>query len=298
MGTVARLSEARTKDRSPVLPMRLTATALTLLLLTVPGLARDRKWTLVWSDEFDGPENSPPDPGRWAYDTGGDGWGNHELEEYTRNPANAFLDGEGHLVIRASRSGDGYSSARLKTQGLFEFKYGRVEARIRIPYGQGIWPAFWMLGNDIATAGWPKCGEIDIMENIGKEPALIHGTVHGQGYSGSGGITAQTGLRDGARFGDGFHVFRVNWSSEAIEFFLDGSRYAKVTRSSIPAGAKWGFDHPFFILLNVAVGGDWPGNPGPSTAFPQSMLVDWVRVWQTGARKGAGPVLTSPLPRR
>ena len=131
-----------------------------------------------------------PDPAKWGYDTGGGGWGNHELEDYTRDPTNAFLDGEGHLVIRADRSESGrYTSARLKTLGLFEFQYGRVEARIRIPYGQGIWPAFWMLGKDIGAAGWPKCGEIDVMENIGKEPALVHGTVHGPGYSGGKGIT-------------------------------------------------------------------------------------------------------------
>ena len=246
-------------------------------------IAQEKKWVVVWKDEFDGPAYSAPDAAKWGYDTGATGWGNHELEDYKRDSANAFLDGEGHLVIRAIRTESGkYTSARLKTIGRFEFQYGRVEARIRVPYGQGIWPAFWMLGKDIGAVGWPQCGEIDIMENMGKEPSLVHGTVHGPGYSGAKGITAQTGLPGGARISDEFHVFRVDWSPDSVEFFLDNSSYAKVRRSDVPAGSRWVFDHPFFILLNVAVGGDWPGNPDRDTIFPQSMVVDWIRVWQPG----------------
>jgi beta-glucanase (GH16 family) len=258
-----------------------TGVGILILLSLVPGFGQDRKWALVWSDEFAGPANSPPDATKWVYDTGATGWGNHELEKYTRDPANVFLDGEGNLVIRALRSDSGeYTSGRLKTLGRFEFQYGRVEARIRIPYGQGIWPALWMLGKDISTVGWPKCGEIDILENIGKEPKLIHATVHGPGYSGGKGITAQTALPGEVRFSDDFHVFRADWSRDGIEFFLDGASYTKVERSVVSPDSAWVFDHPFFILLNVAVGGDWPGEPGPDTVFPQSMLVDWVRVWQ------------------
>jgi beta-glucanase (GH16 family) len=254
-------------------------------------------WTLVWADEFSGPANSLPDPTKWAYDTGGGGWGNHELEEYVRDQSNVFLDGEGHLVIRAIRSGSArYTSARLKTLGLFEFRYGRVEARIKVPDAQGIWPAFWMLGKDIAEVGWPGCGEIDVMEHIGKEPTLIHGTVHGPGYAGAKGITAPTGLPGGAQISEDFHIFRVDWSPDAIEFSLDGSSYRKVTRSTLPIDSRWVFDHPFFILLNVAVGGDWPGNPDPTTTFPQSMVVDWVRVWQMSTRRPWTPKAQAGAP--
>ncbi len=151
---------------------------------------------------------------------------------------------------------------------------------MKLPFGQGIWPAFWMLGADIGTAGWPRCGEIDIMENIGKEPSVVHGTVHGPGYSGGSGISAQTALAT-ARFSDDFHVFAVDWSPTLIEFFLDDKSYSQVTPARLPAGASWVFDHPFFLLLNLAVGGNWPGNPDPSTTFPQTLTVDWVRVYRT-----------------
>ena len=135
----------------------------------------------TWADEFDGPSNSAPDRAKWTYDLGGGGWGNQELETYTNLPSNAYLDGAGHLVIRVERNGSTFTSARLKTQGLFSARYGRIESRIRLPFGQGIWPAFWMLGTNITTTGWPGCGEIDIMENIGREPSINHGGVHGPG---------------------------------------------------------------------------------------------------------------------
>ena len=171
-------------------------------------------WRLEWADEFDGPANSAPDPSKWTRDLGQSGWGNKELENYTNSTENAFLDGAGHLVIQAMRAGEGgYTSARLKTQGLASFTYGRIEARMRIPYGQGIWPAFWMLGEDIKTNGWPRSGEIDIMENIGKEPATVHGTVHGPGYSGGKGIGRPYQLAAG-RFADAFHVYAVIWERE------------------------------------------------------------------------------------
>jgi len=236
-------------------------------------------WKLVWADEFDGPANSAPDRAKWTRDLGQNGWGNNELERYTGSTENAFLDGEGHLVIRALRTADGgYTSARLKTQGLASFTYGKIEARIQIPFGQGIWPAFWMLGQEISTKGWPRSGEIDIMENIGKEPATVHGTVHGPGYSGDKGIGAPYELSTG-RFADGFHVYAAIWERQSIEFLVDGQSYQRITRAELPSDADWVFDHPFFLLLNLAVGGDWPGRPDATTEFPQRMTVDYVRVY-------------------
>jgi len=244
-------------------------------------------FTLAWSDEFEGPPGATIDATKWTFDVGGGGWGNQELESYTDRPRNAHLTGDGSLaidVLRESHTGpDGiareFTSARLKTQGLFAQTYGRFEARLQVPFGQGIWPAFWMLGTDITTASWPACGEIDIMENIGREPAIVHGTLHGPGYSGAGGIGAAYTLSS-SRFADGFHVFAVEWEPDAIRWFVDGQLYATRTPASLPAGARWVFDHPFFIILNVAVGGTWPGNPDPTTVFPQRMLVDYVRVYR------------------
>jgi len=244
------------------------------------------KWKLRWRDEFNGPDSSI-DPSKWVVETGGKGWGNHELEAYTNRPQNVFVE-DGNLVIRARRENytgpDGvsrnYTSARLKTAGKFSQAYGRFEARIKIPYGQGLWPAFWMLGDDLGTAGWPACGEIDVMENIGKEPSTVHGTLHGPGYSANDGITASYNLSNGRRFADDFHVFAVEWDANAIRFYVDDALYATRARSDLPAGKKWVFDHPFFLLLNVAVGGDWPGNPDATTVFPQTMRVDYVRIYQ------------------
>jgi beta-glucanase (GH16 family) len=235
----------------------------------VHGLVYGASWTQVWADEFNGPAGSGPDPAKWIFDLGATGWGNHELEDYTRD--NVFLDGHGHLVIRAIQIAGKYTSGRIKTQGLFEVQYGKIEARIQLPRGQGIWPAFWMLGKGV----WPQSGEIDVMENIGKEPNIVHGTVHGPGYSGAKGITSAHELS-----GDKFHVYGVEWSADSIDFLVDDKPYARVTHRSLPAGAVWVFDKPFFLLLNVAVGGDWPGRPDSTTRFPQSMLVDWVRVWK------------------
>lgn len=237
-------------------------------------------WQLVWSDEFEGPANSAPDAAKWAYDLGASGWGNRELQNYTKAPENVSLDGHGNLVIRAAGSlAGGFTSGRLKTKDKFSFTYGKVEARIRIPAGQGIWPAFWMLGEEIKSVGWPACGEIDIMENVGREPSMVHGTVHGPGYSGGKGITSAYTLDGGQKFSDAFHTFSVIWTPESIEFFVDSTSYHKVTPASLPDGATWVFNKPFFLLLNVAVGGNWPGSPDASTVFPQTMLVDYVRVY-------------------
>ncbi len=247
----------------------------------------DRKWTLVWSDEFNGPDGSHVDPGKWTFETGGNGFGNNELEYYTKRSRNAIIRG-GNLVIRAFKEkytgADGvtrqYTSARLKTQAKFSQKYGRFAARIKIPRGQGLWPAFWMLGNDIDHVGWPTCGEIDIMENVGKEPAIIHGTIHGPGYSGPEGIEARYTLPRGQAFADQFHIYAAEWEPTAIRFYVDDHLYATRTPSDISPAQKWVFDHPFFLLLNVAVGGAWPGSPDSNTPFPQAMLVDYVRVYR------------------
>src|SRR5262245_13876424 len=252
-------------------PLFVTAVAATLPACggqattrsTPPDTAPLRDWTLTWSDEFDGPAGTPPDAAKWVAETGGQGWGNQEREYYTARAENAALDGGGRLVITARAEAlDSpyhcwygpcrYTSARLKTQGRFEQAYGRFEARIRIPRGQGIWPAFWMLGNDIERVGWPRSGEIDVMENIGREAAVVHGTMHGPGYSGASGIGAPDSLATGS-FADDYHVFAVEWASGEIRWLVDQKEYRKITPADLPSGATWVFDHPFFLLLNVAV---------------------------------------------
>jgi beta-glucanase (GH16 family) len=238
-------------------------------------------WQLVWSDEFNGPANSAPDTSKWTYDLGATGWGNNELENYTDSLENAHLDGSGNLVIRAVRTAaGGYTSARLKTKGKYTVTYGKIEARIKIPSGHGVWPAFWMLGSDFDTVGWPKCGEIDIMENIGGEPSVVHGSLHGPGYSGSSPVTSTFTLPAGQLFSSGFHTFSVVWTPEGIEYFVDGVSYLKVSPATIPAGTAWVFTKPFFLLLDVAVGGNWPGSPDSTTQFPQELTVDYVRVYK------------------
>ena len=260
---------------------------------TAPGpaaAAAPPGWTLAWRDEFDGPAGAAADPARWVADTGGQGWGNQEREYYTAGAENAALDGRGTLVITARAEPAGtarrcwygpcrYTSARLKTKGRFAQAYGRFEARMRLPRGQGIWPAFWMLGDDIDQVGWPRCGEIDVMEHIGREPAVVHGTVHGPGYSGAAGIGGADTLRAGG-YADEWHVFAVEWEPREIRWLVDGRHYRRTTPADLPAGARWAFDHPHFLLLNLAVGGGWPGDPDASTAFPQQLLVDYVRVYR------------------
>jgi beta-glucanase (GH16 family) len=235
-------------------------------------------WQLVWSDEFNG---TNLDTTKWAFDLGGGGWGNNELENYTSRTNNARIE-NGQLVIEArqeSYGGNNYTSARLLTKGKWSWTYGRIEARIKIPRGQGLWPAFWMLGANIGSAGWPTCGEIDIMENIGREPAIVHGTVHGPGYSGGNGIGGPDSLPGSAAFADDFHVYAVEWTTNQIKWFVDGHQYFMVTPANLPNGTTWVFTQPQFVLLNVAVGGSWPGNPDGTTTFPQRMTVDYVRVY-------------------
>lgn len=266
--------------------MRACFVLATLLIAFVPP--RSPEWRLVWSDEFNGSTNV--DSKKWSHAVGGDGWGNNERQYYTSGATNAFLDGQGSLVIQITKLDSPqhdcwygkclYTSARLTTKTKFRLTYGRIEARLKVPFGQGIWPAFWMLGNDISTVGWPKCGEVDIMENIGREPSIVHGTIHGPGYSGAEGIGAGYTLPNGARFADGYHVFAVEWEPGVIRWYGDGHLYQTRTPDDLPAGSKWVFDHPFFLLLNVAVGGNWPGDPDSTSRYPQTMVVDYVRVFQ------------------
>ncbi|MGB0385677.1 MAG: carbohydrate binding domain-containing protein [Ardenticatenaceae bacterium] len=254
-------------------------------------------WTLAWSDEFDGAAGSAPDPTKWTAEVGDGvaagnaGWGNAERQYYTDSTDNAALDGNGNLVMTARALDTSnsdmecyygpceYTSARLITENKAEFTYGRIEARLKVPEGQGLWPAFWTLGNNFRDVGWPNSGEIDIMENIGREPATVHGTIHGPGYSGGNGVGDGYDLPTG-NLADDFHVFAIEWQPEQIRWSIDNTNYYTATPADLPAGTNWVYDHPFFLLLNVAVGGYWPGYPDDSTTFPQTMEVDYVRVYQ------------------
>lgn len=240
-------------------------------------------WVLTMADEFDGAEGTPPDPATWVHDVGGDGWGNGQLEFDTDRVENVSLDGEGHLRIVARKEsymGRDYTSGRIKTQGLFEQRYGRFEARVKFPGGQGIWPAVWMLGSNFAYAGWPDSGEIDIVEFRGQQPQLIYGTVHGPGYSATEALGGTFRLENGATFTDDFHVFAVDWDPGQLRFWVDSEVYRTITTAEVGARGRWVFDQPFFLLLNVAVGGGFVGPVGPQTEFPAAMLVDYVRVYE------------------
>jgi len=257
-----------------------------LVIFTLVGCERDsvqkldqRNWQLTWSDEFDGAAGLLPDSSKWTFDlgTGQNGWGNQELQSYTASPNNVSLDGNGNLVITAIQNGNAFTSARINTQGLFEQQYGRFEARIITPYGPGLWPAFWLLGNDVQTSGWPLCGEIDIMELRGQEPHIIHGSIHGPGYSGGNPITKRYGLVND-RFDADYHLFAIEWDEDKIDFFVDEFLYQRIERSDVPG--EWVYDHPFFIILNVAVGGNYVGFPTNQTPFPQKMIIDYVRIYK------------------
>jgi glycosyl hydrolase family 16 len=239
-----------------------------------PGFSR-----LVWSDEFNG---SAISSANWGFDLGGGGWGNNELQNYTSRPENARIS-NGTLIIEARREnfgGNAYTSARLKTQGKQSFGINTwVEARINAPEGQGIWPAFWMLGNSISTVGWPSCGEIDIMEIQGQNPARNFGTIHWADANGQhasfGGI-----FNSSSSLTAGFHTFAISRTSTTIRWYVDRVQYAEANISG-GINSTSEFQSPFFIILNVAVGGNFVGSPDGSTVFPQQMQVDWVRVWGT-----------------
>lgn len=242
---------------------------------------------LVWSDEFDRIDLS-----NWSFEVNGDGGGNQELQYYT-NGQNASIQfdslvGSNVLVIEARRENPAnygcwygrcsYTSSRMVTRGKRSFQYGRIEARIRLPSTQGIWPAFWMLGNSLGQVGWPQSGEIDIMEHVGFEPTLTHGALHGPGYSGGNPIIGT--YNAGELVSNRYRVFAVEWDAGSIRWFVDGQQFHSVTRAQVEARGAWVYDQPFFLLMNVAVGGGWPGAPNAGSVFPQRMYVDYVRVYR------------------
>ncbi|MGV9342229.1 lectin [Streptomyces sp. NPDC003688] len=245
----------------------------------------------TFSDTFDGPAGSAVNSSKWTQETG-DNVNNHERQYYTSGTNNAALDGQGHLVITAKRENPAgyqcwygtcqYTSARLNTSGKFNAQYGHVEARMKIPRGQGMWPAFWMLGTPV---NWPDSGEIDVMENVGFEPSTVHGTIHGPGYSGSGGIGAGYSLPNGQAFADAFHTFAVDWAPDSITWSVDGNVYQRRTSADL-GGRTWVFNKPFFLILNLAVGGYWPGDPDGSTQFPAQLVVDSVSVTTSDGAAG------------
>jgi beta-glucanase (GH16 family) len=258
-------------------------------------------YKLVWKDEFNREPGMPPDPAVWTHETGASGWGNNELQNYVVDDAHSHVvadpaatDKRALQILVTSPSAGHYESARLITGRKLSVQYGYVEARIRLPAGQGIWPAFWMLGEDLFDrhVGWPECGEIDIMENIGKDPWLgkNRSSLHGPGYSGGASLHADFDLPAGAAFRDRYHLFAMLWTKDAITFSVDGKAFS-TQRPADAAGKPWVFDRPFFLIANVAVGGSFPGSPDATTRFPQEMRIDYIRVYQ---KPGTGAILILP----
>lgn len=242
---------------------------------------------MTWSDEFAGRAGSPPDPSVWVAELGGGGWGDDQLQTYTRPPSNAALTGEGQLAITARgdiTSSGSVTSARLTTRGRVAFRYGRIAARMKVPAGAGVWPAFWMLGADIGEVGWPACGEIDVMEYVGGDPTAVHATIHAPGYAGVGrGIGRRHALA--AALADDFHTYAVDWSAERLTWLIDDDEYFHLTPDAVPG--PWPFDQFFHLVLNLAIGGTWPGNTPTPSALPAELLVDWVRATDSEVRHTA-----------
>jgi len=249
-----------------------------------PALGEKYWYEPVWEENFDG---NTINESVWSFEIGNGhaqgipGWGNAELEYYKKE--NAYIE-NGVLVIEAKKETAqdqygtyNYTSARMKTQGKFSVKYGRIEFRAKLPWGKGVWPALWMLGENITEVGWPACGEIDVMEYLGHETNKVYGTIHGPGYSGAGGKGGSYTLPTG-NFTEDFHIFAVEWDPLGIKWYVDGVKFFQITRTEVPG--DWVFDHPFFIIMNVAVGGYWPGYPDETTTFPQKMYVDYIRVYK------------------
>ena len=286
------------------------SSAFLLFALLIANIASAQNWgNPVWSDEFNGAQNAAPDSTKWTFDVGNLGV-NNEIEIYCSNPVgtspapcnsgtpSAYQDGSGNLVIEARNNGGTWTSARLKTQGIStaNFQYGRIEARMKLPSATGLWPAFWMLGSNIATVGWPASGEIDIMENVLTAPLGINkisSTIHGPGYSGGNGISKVYTLPNNGTVNDGYHIYGAIWSPYLIQFYVDDPTniFQTIPASAIPAGTQWVYNNNFFLLLNLAVGGDWPGKPDSSTPSPSQMLVDYVRVYK--AATIPGPMMTA-----
>ncbi len=242
-------------------------------------LNRDNGWELVWSDEFEGEEI---DTTSWEHEVNGDGGGNNELQYYTDSKANSYIK-DGFLVIKAMKKnyrGKFYTSARLRTKGKKDWTYGRFDIRAKLPIQQGIWPAIWMLPTDYVYGGWPKSGEIDIMEIVGHKPSTLHGTIH---YGPEWPNNKHTGgtyeLPEGETFADEFHVFSVEWEENEIRWYIDDQLYSTKTPADTDPH-PWPFDQDFHLILNLAIGGNWPGNPDENTTFPKYMWVDYARVYK------------------
>ena len=237
--------------------------------------------SMVWSDEFN---QTSLDMNSWNYETGGY-WFNNEIQYYRGGTANTALQ-NGKLVITAKKEtyqNREHTSARLTTEGKVEYKYGRIDVRAKLPKGQGIWPAIWLLGDDMSTVGWPACGELDMMELLGHEPYKIHGSINYGPQGNSWAYTKTTSYSLPASegdFSDKYHVFSVLWEENSIKYYVDDNLYATYNPSNIAGGQAWRYNHPFFFILNIAVGGDWPGNPDQTTVFPQQMLIDYIRIFQ------------------
>jgi beta-glucanase (GH16 family) len=260
---------------------------LTLGLISITSCTKDETQrvvtftNLVFADEFN--VDGAPDPTTWSFEigTGQNGWGNNELQYYTNRPENITVQ-NGYLIITARQEqfeGSGFTSARIKTENLFSQKYGRMEARMKVPLGKGLWPAFWMLGNNFSEVSWPQCGEIDIMEYLGNKPTEVFGTLHGPGFAGAESISKKYTLPKG-RFDTDFHVFGVEWTENHINWYVDDVLYSQITRKKVEEeGGIWVFDNAFFMILNLAVGGALPGSPDANTMFPQRFIIDYVRVY-------------------
>lgn len=235
-------------------------------------------WKLVWQDEFDGPIL---DESKWSYEVQKPGWVNNELQNYTDRRSENVRVEDGKLVIEARRDffeGHEYSSGRIKTQGKFNWKYGRMEARIQLPGGRGTWPAFWMMPEDFSR-GWPACGEIDIMEHVGHDPEAVHSSLHSKAYNWTNGRTRTSSQRVSGAL-DGFRIFAVDWFPDRIEAFVDGKRFFSI-RNDQRGDDVWPYDKEFYLILNLAIGGHWGGAKGvDQNIWPRRMLVDYVRVYQ------------------
>ena len=236
--------------------------------------------TLVWSDEFDGTDI---DLNNWTHELGAGGWGNNESQAYTADPANSFVE-DGNLFIVALQDGAGYTSARMVSRDKQEFAFGRIDIRAVLPYGQGLWPALWMLGANHSQVGWPECGEIDIMELLGHQPNYVHGTAHWGEMIGGGhpNLGAVTYSQFPTTFAEEYHVFSLDWRPDTMTWLMNDEPYFQLTTADHVenSGYDTPFNDPFFFILNIAVGGNWPGYPDESTLFPQFMAIDYVRVYQ------------------
>jgi beta-glucanase (GH16 family) len=280
--------------RSRILMLGVVLIAGLVLLLTnvlsssgssVPPPPPTAGLKLVWSDEFNGPAGSAPSARRWHLAVGRYGSADHEQEIFTSKRANSQLDGNGDLVITARATGPGipqtrsYTSARLDTSRLFSTRYGVIEARMKLPPGRGLWDAFWLLGDDYPQVGWPRAGELDVMEALGQEPGTVQGHIHGPVTGASGQYQVGFVKRLSRPLTDSFHTYGVSWAPNSVSWFLDGKVYGKATPTSLRPNADWVFNAPFHLILNLSVGGDWAGPPDANTPFPASTVVDWVRVY-------------------